>query len=249
MIDDRLRSAARDIRVEAGSRIPPPLRAVRNRVATIAAGGLIIVALIAGVVLYSRRQSETSSVVDQSSSSSTDTGASSTTTLPSVEIIHVGEQELSDFIGTYQIDYQVATQTLGQVGTSELTLEMTAQSFCLRFVATDSSGCRYSADGSTLPTQPERLFTNIGSSELSAAAPLISLVMVVPDGVELRVLNGDQPVCELQRFPLSQFGSAVVWACQGRGPTDHWELAATKDGRTLAGPAFATAPDPTASVP
>jgi hypothetical protein len=236
MIDDRLRSAARDLQVEVGNRIPPPLRAERNRVATIASSGLIIVALIAGVVLYSRRQTETSPVVDQPSPSTTQTGAPPTTSLPPAEAIHVSEQDLSDFIGTYQIDYQDANLTLGQVGTSELTMEMTAQSFCLRFVAIDSSGCRYSADGSTLPTQPERLFTNVGSSELSAAAPLISLVLVVPDGVELRVLNGDQPVCELQRFPLLQFGSAVVWACQAPGPIDHWELAATKDGRTLAGP-------------
>jgi hypothetical protein len=240
MIDDRLRSAARDLRVEAASRIPPPLRDRPRRVAPVAAGALIVVAVVVGVVLYSIRQGEPSPVTDEPVPPS----ASST-----AKIEHVGSEELSNFIGTYRIDYQDANLALAQIGTSELTVEMTSHSFCLRFVEINSSTCHNSGDGSTLPTRPESLSTLMASSELSAAAPLISVAIVAPDGVDLTVLSGDQPVCTLQRFPLPQFGSAVVWACQARGPADHWELAATRDGRTLAAPTFATSPDPTVSVP
>jgi hypothetical protein len=239
MIDDRLRSAAKDIRVEAASRIPPPLPERPRRVAPVAAGGLIIVALVVGAVLYSIRQGETSPATDEPDTtvSATSVPSPSTTTPNNAATIQqVTSQELSRFIGTYEIDYQDANLTLGQVGTSELAIEMTSQSFCLRFVQINSSTCHNAADGSTLPTQPESLSTLIGSSELSAAAPLISVAMIAPSGVDLSVLNGDHPVCALQQFPLPQFGTAVVWACQARGPIDQWELAATKDGRTLAAP-------------
>jgi hypothetical protein len=211
-----------------------------------------------GVVLYSIRQGEPSPATDQPVASNASTTAppgnalpttpesSSPTTVPisAATIEHVSSQELSSFIGSYQIDYQDADLALGQIGTTKLTIEMNSHSFCLRLVEINSSSCHNSADGSTLPTQPEPLSTLMASSELDAVAPLISVAMIAPTGVDLSVLSGDQPVCALQQFPLTQFGTAVVWACQARGPTDHWELAATKDGRTLAAPTFATSPDP-----
>jgi hypothetical protein len=249
MIDDRLRSAAREVRVAMHRELPPPLPVERHRGGTVAAFALIIVALVVGGGVYSMRQDEPSVASDEPAPSTADIGATATTTMPTTSlppsettgstgtsgrIEQVTPLELSAFIGTYTIDYQDANVTLGQVGTSELRLEMTPHSFCLRFTATSSSGCRYSTDGSTMPTQPETLVTDIGSSEIDTAAPLISLDMVVPDGVELQVLDGDQSACALQRFPLTQFGTAVVWACQARGTANNWEIAATKDGRTLA---------------
>lgn len=245
MIDDRIRTAASNLRRDVAGPIPelhiPRTRRLRPVTAAAAVLGLSAAAGL--LVLNNRRETpgtlEPSTTITTSPSttdgtsailsttlaaSTTTTSASAQTTIAPPRIQRVTQSELIGFIGTYTIHHETATVVLGSTGTVTYELDMSATQFCIR----PTGGCEISGDGTPLPDQPQS-FQSGGDS----GGGKWTEYLIGPEGVDFRLFDRNGPACEMHQFSLQPYGNANVWACENTGDRpDLLDLEATKEGRS-----------------
>lgn len=237
MIEDRIRSAAAELRREITGPVPTFSARRRPRFALTAAA--LATAAAVGGLWVSTVHNAAPQLVPLVASTVPVTLASVpeatepvvSTTVPAVEVASSFERvtflELRDFVGKYTIDYQPATVVLGSTGTVSYSLLMTESSFCIEHKDL-GSGCSYTDDGRPLPSVPQEMSYGSGAN----SDDVWTTYFIVPSGLTLQVLDSVGPTCEMHRFSLEPYGDADLWACENSMPQpDVMDLAVTKGNR------------------
>ena len=223
----------------------------------LAGGALLAVASIGGAVAVQQRlgastayesagtppsatdlsPSPTTNNSIESSAPSTTQAPTTTPTTPSppydAGFERVDSQTLTDWIGTWTIDFQPAIAYLGSTGRTEYALDMTDSSFCIK--SATGGNCMFTDGGTPLPEGPQGFSAGSGTGLTTEdGTPFWTLAAITNTSVELQFYAYGSPACEMHSFPLTAYGDAVVWACESSTPVpDHLELAASKGRQTL----------------
>lgn len=254
-VDAELRAAASELRMDVDP-TPPQLPGPNRSRSMLAAGALLAVAAIGSAVAVQHRlgadtpnQSagtqpaatdlSTSPTINNSMESSAPSTTQAPTTTPTTPappydagFERVESQTLTDWIGTWTVDFQPAIAYLGSTGQTEYALDMTDSSFCIK--SADGGNCMFTDGGIPMPEDPQGFVGGSSGGTLEDGTPFWNLSAITNTSVDLQFYAYGSPACEMHSFPLTTYGDAVVWACESTTPVpDNLELAATKGRQTL----------------
>ncbi len=236
MIDDRIRTAAKELRAEIDHPVPLFERPNGHRLQVAA---VVLAVLVAAIFVIGRGRHTSDSPLATTDGSTLapapvpDTDPATTTSFTGTsDFERVTEPELSDWIGKREITLQDANLVLGSTGITSYRLEMTATTFCL--LAGASSACSDALDAASSGQSVGFSSGGTGGTDDAGRMFWTKYFLVPADIEQLALFSATGPACEMHRFSLEQFGNAAVWACESTSPLPTiLDLAAARDGRTL----------------
>ncbi len=245
-IDERLRAAADELKVQPAG--PVPELPARSRSVRMLAMWTVVALLVGGGIWAIGERGNTAGdtgpvSVDTGPLSSLEPVTSTAVTAPppteapTTSIIdattdvpvteptsadlprRLALEELGQWFGTFTMEPQTVDAVLGTTGTITWVLATTPSSFCIRRVD-GGSGCSFRGDGSNMFDEPQTL-PQIGMNVRHADGRW-ALDILAPLDVQLRLISNGTPPCELQPFTLQPYADAALWACESTSPAPMW---------------------------